>query len=272
MKKCLRNFTAFLFVQCLIQPAANAQLNWMPPLSKLIADHDKDMKEIKEREEKSRERQHEVIHQFFLDNIATEGSWDVVKMKEGGYSAVKYNGKSGINVSIWTAEAIAFYLNNADADDDYFGYADKKKNVYGSSLAIAEGLEFVQKGAKDKDGVSKVTLNYLELVVDLVYQYNLEDAKGTVFGGLGPYFGYGLGGKYSGNGISQKAFGGTDGLKRFDFGLQLMAGYAFPIGMSVRLGYEWGLYNKAPAGSDFTSKNRAFSVNVGYNIGRLLHK
>jgi hypothetical protein len=271
MKKYLPAFIAFLFVQLLMQTVAIGQINWMPPLSKLIEDHDKDMKERKEREEKSRERDRQIYHQFYLDNISTEGSWDVAKLSEGGYSAVHYNGKSGINVSIWTAEAIAFYLNNAAVDDDD-GYADNKKNAYGSSLAIAEGLEFVQKGAKDKEGDAKVTLNYLELVVDLVYQYNLEDAKGTVFGGLGPYFGYGLGGKYSGNGISQKAFGGTDGLKRFDFGLQLMAGYAFPVGMSVRLGYELGLYNKAPTDSDFTSKNRAFSVNLGYNIGRLLHK
>jgi hypothetical protein len=261
--------TILFFAGFLFQNDCLGQMNALPPLPELIKMHDEEMARQKRAEERSKKMWDDVMKKDFLDNITTDGSWDVVKMKEGGYSAARYNGKSGLNVSIFTAEAIAFYLNTSDVDIE--GY-DNKKLAYGGSLVIAEGLQFIQKGAKDQGDNGKTTLNYLELLGDAVYQYNLENYAGSLFAGAGPYFGYGLGGKFSGAGISAPAFGGNGGYKRFDFGLQVMAGYAFPTGVNIRLGYEYGLSNKAPGGSDFTSRNRAFSVNAGYNIGRLFRK
>ena len=64
-----------------------------------------------------------------------------------------------------------------------------------------------------------------------------------VFGGLGPYFAYGIGGKIKGNGFSEKAFDEDFGFKRFDVGLTFTGGYNFDNQWSVGLAYDLGLAN-----------------------------
>ena len=124
-------------------------------------------------------------------NSTLSGSWDVAKTKEGGYSAIPYDGISGINVSIFQAEAIAFMLNyggggggggsvalrvrqictesSFDASDHYV--------INPSILSLSEGLQFIQKGAKEKEGGGKIKLNYIELLIDLTYQRSLGEGS-----------------------------------------------------------------------------------------------
>ena len=119
------------------------------------------------------------------------------------------------------------------------------------------GLELVRKGSKTSDGFGKdVThLLYLELPIYALYRHQLPDNKGELFGGLGPYFGYGLAGnfKFTFNGETTKvpAFDTKNGgFKRFDAGLALTAGYQFPGSFRVRLAYEIGLVNNDYRGVD----------------------
>lgn len=93
-----------------------------------------------------------------------------------------------------------------------------------------------------------------------IYTHDLSDDR-KVFGGLGPDFAYGVGGKIKDPGFSQKAF--DLGFKRFDAGLTLTAGYKFNKRWSVRLAFDLGLANIEHESFDKT-KNRSFSVNVGY--------
>jgi hypothetical protein len=51
-----------------------------------------------------------------------------------------------------------------------------------------------------------------------------------------------------------------------------MIGYMFKMGLNLHLGYELGLVNNAPSGSDYTSKNTVVSINIGYSIAALLYK
>src|SRR5579863_1213234 len=78
--------------------------------------------------------------------------------------------------------------------------------------------EFVQKGSKTP-GIAITRLNYLELHPDVLYAHRFPN-EGLVFGGLGPYLAYGIGGK-TGSGVNEEAsFGGANGYKRFDWGLR----------------------------------------------------
>src|SRR5262249_3096847 len=127
---------------------------------------------------------------------------------------------------------------------------------------VFTGLEFVMKNSKDQ-GV-KIHANYLEVPVYGVYVYPLSSGS-KVFGGLGPYFAYGLGGKTKGNGFSEKTFDKDFGFKRFDVGLAATAGYMLPSGIYARLGYDYGLADIDRIDVDHT-KNRSFSLNFGFPI------
>jgi hypothetical protein len=127
-------------------------------------------------------------------------------------------------------------------------------------LSVMSGLEFIQKNSKYEG--TKTKLNYLQVPVLAIYTYDLGDDR-KVFGGLGPYFAYGLGGKIKGGGFSEKAFDKDLGFKRFDAGLTLTAGYKINKKWSVRIAYDLGLANIQHESFDKT-KNRSFSVNIGY--------
>ena len=209
-------------------------------------------------------------------NSTLAGSWDVTKLKEGGYSATPYNGYSGLNLGFYTAQAIAFFLNGSNGsgglsyaadvagDESFYNAASQQKL---SILSLSGGLQFIQKGAKPKDEDAKIRLNYLELLIDLTYQYPIGDEY--IYVGMGPYLAYGIGGHISATGFSSPAFGKSYDYKRFDAGPQVMIGYIFSFNLNVHVGYELGIVNTAQPGLDITSKNSAFNVNVGYNIGSL---
>lgn len=105
-----------------------------------------------------------------------------------------------------------------------------------------------------------------------LYQHELP-GKGLVFGGLGPYVGYGLGGqfKYTFNGQTTfPAFDKTNGgFRRFDGGLAFTAGYRLPSTLQFRLAYELGLANIEPRQGNKVT-NRVLSINVGYSLNKLL--
>lgn len=65
-------------------------------------------------EDVSKERYKEFLKEINMKRNSTlAGSWDVTKLKEGGYSATPYNGYSGLNLGFYTAQAIAFFLMEA---------------------------------------------------------------------------------------------------------------------------------------------------------------
>jgi hypothetical protein len=193
-----------------------------------------------------------------------EGSADWAKIKEGGPSDNVNSTMVGFNLAMGILTSLP---QNTGTHGDQVNFIENyTKPETKGRFALSSKLEFIQKGTKFEG--TKSTLNYLELMEDVVYDYKLPD-NASVFGGLGPYFAYGIGGKTGGNGFSESSFGGQDGYKRFDGGLNLMAGYRLPSGFYLRLGYDFGLVNKSTE-SDFTSRNRAFNVNIGYSIDKLL--
>ncbi|MVM38035.1 outer membrane beta-barrel protein [Spirosoma sp. HMF3257] len=149
-------------------------------------------------------------------------------------------------------------------------------------FVLMPGLQLIRKGNRFSDsfGTDVTHLLYLELPIYALYRHQLPDNKGELFGGLGPYFGYGLAGnfKFTFNGETTKvpAFDAKNGgFKRFDAGVSLTAGYQFPGSLRVRLAYELGLVNleSGPSGG-FGDKtfNRALSLNVGYPLDKIVNK
>lgn len=130
------------------------------------------------------------------------------------------------------------------------------------------GIEFVQK--KSEDAGTTITLNYLEVPLYILYQTPVT-STGNVFGGLGPYFAYGIGGNMKTDSYKTKAFDKTTGYKPFDAGLGLMAGYTITNSFSFSLDYEIGLVNidRNPAGDK--AKNRSIGLNIDYPLNKLIN-
>jgi outer membrane protein with beta-barrel domain len=139
-------------------------------------------------------------------------------------------------------------------------------------VAAMAGLEFIQKGGTYGSGTAKENwrLNYIELPIDALYQMPVMD-NSTVFAGFGPYFAYGIGGKikYSDGSPSDNAFGGQNGFKHFDFGLQFLGGFRLSGMASISLSYDLGLLSVSGSNysNQFKDKNGVFSINLAYCLG-----
>jgi hypothetical protein len=109
----------------------------------------------------------------------------------------------------------------------------------GNSWAIQPGLYFVQKGGVETEmNINKkiyTTLNYIELPVNMMYS-----KRGRFFFGFGLFGAYGFSGKIE---IKDSIFvekkinfgHGTDDLKPFDAGINVVMGYRFPSGVFFSL-------------------------------------
>ncbi len=110
-----------------------------------------------------------------------------------------------------------------------------------------------------------IRVNYFNLPIDLVYHPDFA-GKRWVFG-LGPWFAYGLSGKYTQDGATYKIdFGSSDlnDAHHVDFGLDAMAGYQLKPDMMLTAKFDFGLKDVS-AQSDFvTIYTRSFGVNFVY--------
>lgn len=123
---------------------------------------------------------------------------------------------------------------------------------------------------------AQVSLNYLELPVNVVYKVPV--GEGThFFIGAGPYVGYGLSGKVKYNGSSSGggssatesgeqniSFGSnTDQYKALDFGANFTGGFRFGNGLQLGVSYGLGLSNISNE-SGSSTKNNVFRASVGF--------
>ncbi len=151
-----------------------------------------------------------------------------------------------------------------------------------SILSLQPGVVLTGKGSKASGsalGVSSTTkFNplYIEVPVNLVVKLPIA-ASSNVFFGAGPYGAIGVGGKWKNNtsagGIESNSdenikFGSdnSDDLKRFDFGLNGLAGIEVSrvmIGVNYGLGLAKIFPNSGDNSDDNKNKYRVLSVNVG---------
>ncbi|MBS1915235.1 MAG: PorT family protein [Bacteroidetes bacterium] len=189
--------------------------------------------------------------------ICFQGSLDIANIHETyagapGYAYAGYGSKIGFNFGVFATQPIV--------------------TLGPGQIAARAGLEFIQKGGKYGSGTDEENyrLNYIELPVDALYQYEISD-QATVFAGFGPYFAYGVGGKikYADGSPSDNAFGGDYGAKRFDFGMQVVGGIRLSCKATLNLAYDFGLISTSgnSYAANFKDKNGCFSINIGYCFG-----
>lgn len=144
------------------------------------------------------------------------------------------------------------------------------------SLYVQTGLYLQNKGYKyEEDGYTETAKPmYLEIPVLASYRYDLSDALQLQVN-VGPYFGYGLGGKVKAEfehyGDDEADFFGDDddqfGAKRFNCGLQFGAGLTLNSHYYLGFAYQLGLTNNIKTGDDYDkAKDRNWMVSLGYNF------
>jgi hypothetical protein len=148
---------------------------------------------------------------------------------------------------------------------------DNSSSGFMSHMFYSGGLVFIQKRSKDAE--TTITLDYLEVPLFALYQIH-SCSHGSLFGGLGPYFAYGVGGKikssYGGQDYENKSFDKETGYKPFDTGLGITAGYKMTDSFSFSLAYELGLTNIERGGGADKTKNRGISLNIRYPLDKLI--
>jgi hypothetical protein len=196
-----------------------------------------------------------------------QASVDFAKDAEADNSAVSELEKTAENFEVFAEEMIT--------GTPYSSYNDAKEpdadNSQPSGIAVRQGLEYVGKGGKYAQGGGKIALDYLEVPIYGIYNYGINKTS-AVYGGLGPFFSYGIGGKVSGSGFSTPSFGENNGgYKRFDAGIGFLVGYQYQ-NFLFSLNYDLGLANTAYPSTDISSKTRSFGINVAYSISNLIKR
>jgi hypothetical protein len=122
------------------------------------------------------------------------------------------------------------------------------------------------------DNGTYIRVNYFNLPIDVVYHPDFAE-KRWVFG-LGPWFAYGLSGKYTQGGATYKIdFGSSDlnDAHHLDFGLDALAGYQLKPDMMLTAKFDFGLKDVS-AQSDFvTIYTRSFGVSFVYWLPRTMN-
>ena len=146
----------------------------------------------------------------------------------------------------------------------------------GKNFTVQPGLSFIQKGTKDEQTYGNVTekvklnMNCIELALNFLY--HSTGNSGSFFIGAGPSFGFNTSGKLSysdgTDSYSEKIEIGNDPdndlIKGLDIGANVLAGYRLPNGLFFSAGYNAGLNNLFPGGSDDgTLKSHYFGIKLG---------
>lgn len=145
----------------------------------------------------------------------------------------------------------------------------------GTHVSFQPGLNFTQKGTKDKANDIEVIMKLAYLELPLNFLYNSNSSGGNFFIGAGPSIGLGISGKttvnFQGEKESEKVnFGNSDSddLKRLDLGADFIAGYCAKGGFRVALNYNHGLSNLYPGGSnDGKLRSSYFGLGIGFLLG-----
>ncbi|MFO7573752.1 MAG: outer membrane beta-barrel protein [Bacteroidales bacterium] len=155
----------------------------------------------------------------------------------------------------------------------------------GPEFYLQPGLLYSLKGAKNTSGAltSTTKVSYIEMPLNLVYKGRL--GNGFVMLGLGPYIGYGIGGKMITTGgevtvetdvTFQNSVALTDPLldtyyKKFDAGGNLFAGYEMASGLFFQLNTQLGMLKVNPENAWFPNdeasiKHTGFGLSLGYRF------
>lgn len=189
-------------------------------------------------------------------------------------------------------------LSKIDGDKDDFFEEDQKllpgvhagltyQIMVKKGFYIEPGALYSLKGAKamvKEDGdydKLMIRLHYIEIPVNFGYKHTFEKKNISIYTFFGPYFGFAAGGKYVSkvkfdgekDKNSEKVNFGSEGLSRFDAGLNIGAGMEFK---KIILGLQYGIglanmLGKDNRGTDdykLKLMSRTLGLTIGYRFGK----
>ncbi|WP_374948953.1 porin family protein [Mucilaginibacter sp.] len=205
--------------------------------------------------------------------------------------AIQFGFRAGIS-STKFSRTLQPDIQVRDADTATIGYyAGAFATLNVNRFSIQPGVYFNTRGGKTTEevyqgdiifsGYGNWRLFYIQVPVNILY--NLPTAAGSFYVGAGPYISTALSGKFSAERIdgyrieekyedsySFKATIGTDqnrSFKRFDYGLNALAGFRLNNGLLIDAGYDLGLGNIEGQSYIYSStKNRSLHFGLGYQF------
>ena len=115
------------------------------------------------------------------------------------------------------------------------------------------------------DDNTYIRVNYFNLPIDLIYHSDLVQKR--LFFGLGPWFAYGLSGKYTQRGYTYAIEFGSNqdnDAHHLDFGLDFLAGYQLADNMMLTAKFDLGLPDVSAQPDFDTIHTRSFGVSFVY--------
>lgn len=181
-----------------------------------------------------------------------------------------YGLKAGVNLSKFqTTGGNTTFTSDARTSFYVTGYADVPM---ATNFSIQPGVSLQGKGGSISGeqffGISETVtddLMYIEVPVNLLY-YAPTGNVGKVFFGAGPYAGFGIRVKTTVGNVSESGSFDDAGLNAFDAGLNFLGGYQFNNGFLISTGYGLGLTNMTKNLDGVSTRNRIWSIGIGFQF------
>lgn len=191
------------------------------------------------------------------------------------------------------AQKITFGINAGLVSANTFIKADSEKvggmgsrNEFTGGVAVTvpiskyfsfqPGVNFLQKGFKNDESATTLTLNYIEVPLNILFNThnNITDKKtDDFFFGIGPSFAFGTSGQFklktdSGTFKENIKFGSSknDNLKPFDCGANVVIGCQFFNNIFFSFNYNIGLSNLTDE-KEVRWRNNYLGFRAGYTFG-----
>lgn len=190
----------------------------------------------------------------------------------GLQAQVKFGPKVGMNLSTMTLKSSGISFDPKMLVGFHAGLISEIGLA--DNLKLQPGILYSSKGSKYEITLFEETFDFsmapafIEVPVNLMYSFGPGDTKFNVF--AGPYFAYGIGGKYKSEGESEDISFGTsedDDMKPFDIGVNFGVGVNIK-GFLISAQYGLGLANLTTEDTGDTEiKNQVIGISVGYLFG-----
>lgn len=187
---------------------------------------------------------------------------------------VRFGPKAGVNFSTMTLKSSGFAIDPSNMTGFQAGVIAEVS--LGKSFAVQPGFLYSAKGSSysvsSLSTEMEIKPNYLEVPLNAIFKIGAGPVNVMLM--AGPYFGYGIGGKYKVTSVSEtideaiKFGSGEDNdLKPFDLGVNFGGGVELSHFQLV-FQYGLGLTNLAPVTDNGTEqKNKVMTVSLAYLFG-----
>ncbi len=187
------------------------------------------------------------------------------------HAQTKFGIKAGGNSASWTVKL------NGVKDDEYksrmgFHFGAVIDHAISENFSIQPHVLFVNRGSgiKHDDHTDNAVVNAIDVPINFLYK--APAGAGKFFMGGGPNLGFNLNAKIKSDEEADEKLdigNGEGELKRFDFGVNLLAGYELNNGLFFSANFTPGIANleNPVSGIDLTARSNFFGFSIGYFFG-----